>query len=139
MTTTLRFVVLQSVLISGLVALWLTGDLAKPFVGESKYFCGFVVGVALIGLACIWREKYSGASWIAAILVRIAIVGMLVGCISALGAVSQSVMNGGDTMKVMAVFLGSIGVAFYVSLVALASNLWLELNLKLLGDEHEEA
>lgn len=137
MTNTLRFIVLQAVLAAGLVALWFTGDLAKPFIGESRYFSGFVLAVALIGLFCVWRQKYAGASWIAAILVRIAIVGMLVGCISALGAVSQSVLTGGDTMKVMAVFLGNIGVAFYVSLVALSSNLWLELNLKLLGDGHE--
>ena len=138
MTTTLRFVVLQSVLAAGLVAMWFTGDLVKPFIGESRYFSGFVLAVAVMGLICVWRQKYAGASWIAAILVRIAIVGMLIGCISALGAVSQSVLTGGDTMKVMAVFLGNIGVAFYVSLVALSSNLWLELNIRLLGDEHDE-
>lgn len=134
----LRFIVLQTVLAAGLAGLYLAGHLAKPFSGESRYFSGVVLAVAVVGIACIWRQRFAGAAWIANILVRIAIIGMLVGCISALTAVSHGVLGGADTMKVMALFLGNIGIAFYVSLCALASNLWLELNLRLLGGGNEE-
>lgn len=135
MTTTYRFLVLQTILATGLFAMWLAGYLEKPFIGESKWFCWFVVGVAIYGLGSILFNKMSDASWIAEKLVRIAVVGMQVGILVALANVSSAILSGGDLTKVAALFLGSVGVSFYVSLTALASNLWLEFTLRMLGYE----
>lgn len=134
----IRFIIIQCVLIAGLVALYLTGFLTKPFEGEAKWFSIAVLAMAGVGLALIWLRRFDDAAWISVRLVRVAIVGMLIGCIAALTQVSLSVASGGDVMRVMAAFLGNIGIAFFVSLCAIASNLWLDLNLKLLGGEDAE-
>lgn len=138
MTFYLRFTVIQCVLVAGLVALYLTGFLFKPFEGEARYFSIAVMAMAGVGLGLILMRRLDDASWVSVRLVRVAIAGMQIGCISALTSVATSVLGGSDTMRVMAIFLGSVGIAFYVSLTAILSNLWLDLNLKLLGGQDAE-
>jgi hypothetical protein len=133
----LYFSVLQIILIGGLVALHLNGLLLKPFESDSKWFCIALMGIWLYGMAAVFMQRWYTASWIAAILVRIGIVGMIVGVIGAVGAVASSVV-GGDINAVLGAFLAHIGVALYASLVALASNLVLEANLFLLGADSEQ-
>lgn len=72
-------------------------------------------------------------------MVRVAVIGMQVGILAALATVSKSILSGGDVTQVAALFLGSIGIAFFVSLIALFCNLWIELNLRLLGWRDEQA
>lgn len=131
----IRFIIIQCVLVAGLVALYLTGFLAKPFEGEARWFSAAVLALAGVGLCFIVARRFEAAAWLSVRLIRVAIVGMQIGCISALTTVSASVIGGADIMRVMAIFLGAIGIAFYVSLCAMLSNLWLDLNLKLLGGE----
>jgi hypothetical protein len=134
-TFILRFVVIQTVLAAGLAALHLSGFLAMPFQGEAKYFSIVVLGIAGFGLVMVALKRFNDAVWIADRLIRVAIAGMQIGCIAALTAASASILGGGDAAQVMAVFLGAIAIAFYVSLCAVLSNLWIDLNLKLLGAE----
>ncbi len=129
----LRFIVIQCVLAAGLIALWLTGYVAKPFEGESRYFCAVVALLGFVGIFLVGVKRFPDAAWLADKMVRIAVIGMQVGVLAALASVSQSLMSGGDVTQVVALFLRAIGIAFYVSLFALASNLWIELNLRLLG------
>ena len=133
----LRFIVIQAVLVAGLVAVALSGYLVKPFEAESRWFAIFVVSVGAMGLCLVAFKRLSDAAWLADKLVRIAVIGMQVGILVALATVSQSILAGGDVTQVAALFLGNIGIAFYVSLCALISNLWLELNLRLLGYNEE--
>ena len=133
MTFYLRFLVIQVVLIAGLVALWLTGYLIKPFEAESRWFSIVVVSLGGVGVLLVALQRFADAAWLADKMVRVAVIGMQVGILAALATVSKSILSGGDVTQVAALFLGSIGIAFYVSLLALASNLWIELNLRLLG------
>ena len=135
----LRFIVIQCVLIAALVALWLTGYLVKPFEADSRWFSAVVMALGGVGIILIALQRFADAAWLADKMVRIAVIGMQVGILAALATVSKSILSGGDVTQVAALFLGSIGIAFYVSLCALASNLWLELNLRLLGWRDEEA
>jgi hypothetical protein len=136
----LRFVVIQCVLAAGLVALWLSGYLIKPFEGDSRWFSAVVAALGGVGIILVGMRQFAHAAWLADKMVRIAVIGMQVGILAALASVSKSILSGGDVTQVAALFLGSIGIAFYVSLIALSCNLWLELSLRLLGwyDEQEE-
>lgn len=134
----LRFIVIQCVLIAALVALYLTGYLVKPFESDSRWFSAVVMGLGGIGIVLIGMQRFADAAWLADKMVRVAVIGMQVGILAALATVSHSILAGGDVTQVAALFLGSIGIAFYVSLLALASNLWIELNLRLLGWRDEQ-
>lgn len=129
----LRFIVIQCVLIAALVALWLSGYLVKPFQGESMWFSAAAALLGFVGIVLVAMKRFSDAAWLADKMVRIAVLGMQVGILVALASVSQSLMAGGDVTQVVALFLKSIGIALYVSLIALSCNLWLESNLRLLG------
>lgn len=129
----LRYVVIQAVLAAGLIALWLSGYLIKPFEGDSRWFSIVVMALGSIGIILVGLKRFADAAWLADKMVRVAVIGMQVGILAALATVSKSILSGGDVTQVAALFLGSIGIAFYVSLLALASNLLIELNLRLLG------
>jgi hypothetical protein len=133
----LKFVILQAILAAGLVALQINGKLTAPFLGDSKYFCFAVLAVWGYGMGCVFLQKWSSAAWIAAILVRIGIVGMIVGVIGAVAVVGTA-LSSSDLNQVLSGFLAHIGVALYASLVALASNLILETNIFFLGGEDNE-
>lgn len=135
----LRYVVIQAVLIAGLIALWLSGYLIKPFEGDSRWFSVVVLALGSIGIILVGLKRFADAAWLADKMVRVAVIGMQVGILAALATVSKSILSGGDVTQVAALFLGSIGIAFYVSLLALASNLVIELNLRLLGWRDEQA
>ena len=133
MTFYLRFLVIQTVLVAALIALALSGYLIKPFEGDSRWFSIVVVALGSIGIALVGLRRFADAAWLADKMVRVAVIGMQVGILAALATVSKSILSGGDVTQVAGLFLGSIGVAFYVSLLALASNLLIETNLRLLG------
>lgn len=135
----LRYVVIQAVLAAGLIALWLSGYLIKPFEGDSRWFSIVVMALGSIGIILVGLKRFADAAWLADKMVRVAVIGMQVGILAALATVSKSILSGGDVTQVAALFLGSIGIAFYVSLLALASNLVIELNLRLLGWRDEQA
>lgn len=130
----LRFVVLQIVLMAGLAALYANGWLARIFMGDGQWFTAAIAALGLFGLGLVALGRYDGAHWLAEKMIRLAIVGMQVGILTALATLADSVLSGGDVTRGMALFLSAISVAFYVSLAALACNLWLSLNLKLLAD-----
>lgn len=129
----LRWAVIQTVLIAALVALWFSGYLMKPFEGESMWFSAAVVLLGAVGIVLVGMKKFAHAAWLSDKMVRIAVIGMQVGILAALGSVSKSLMSGADVTQVVALFLQAIGIAFYVSICALTCNLWLETNLRLLG------
>ncbi len=135
----LRYIVIQAVLAAGLIALWLSGYLIKPFEGDSRWFSIVVLALGSIGIILVGLKRFADAAWLADKMVRVAVIGMQVGILAALATVSKSILSGGDVTQVAALFLGSIGIAFYVSLLALASNLLIELNLRLLGWRDEQA
>jgi hypothetical protein len=132
----LYYIILQVVLSASLLALYLGDVLLKPFQSESKWFCLALVCIWAYGMVSVLFEKWLTASWIAAVLVRIGIVGMIVGVIGAVGVVSASISLG-DMNNVLSMFLSHIGVALYASLVALSGNLILEANIFFLGGDSE--
>lgn len=129
----LRFVVIQCVLLTGLVALWLTGYLVKPFEGESMWFSIVISAFGFAGIVLIGMKRFDDAAWLADMMVRKAVMGMQLGIIAALAVAAAAILSGGDLTQVVALFFKAISIAFYVSLIAVGSNLWIEWNLRLLG------
>ena len=137
MTFYLRWTVIQTVLVAGLIALWLSGLLAKPFEADSRWFSAVVMALGGAGIGLIALKRFADAAWLADKLVRIGVVGMQLGALIGLTLVSKSIMSGGDVTQSAAIFLGAIGIALYVSMLSLSCNLWIELNLRLLGYRDE--
>lgn len=133
MTVTLRFVVLQAVLVAGLAAMALTGSLAPLLASDSRWFVAGVWAVTALGIAFVAARRYADARWIQDNLLPLAVIGMQVGIIAGLGVAAHSIGTGGDTAKAMGAFFAAITVALYVSVSALAGHLWLKINLWLLG------
>lgn len=130
-----RFAVLQVVLLAGCLALYLAGNLSAPFTGEAKWFSIAVLLFAGFGLVCISRQAWEDASWISERLVRIGVIAMQVGIFSAVSTMGMKLMGNSNIMQIAGVFMSSMSVGFTVSIMALTANLWLDLNIKLLGGE----
>lgn len=131
MIRSLRFVILQTVLIAGIAALWLSGNLAPAFAGHSKWPVSGVLAIAAFGLLLSGFRRYRDARWVQDILPVIAVIGMQAGILMALAVMGQSLLSGGDTAKAVGAFFAAISTALYVSIAALTSYLWLKFSLKL--------
>lgn len=127
-----KFIVLQIILLSALAALHVEGLLTKPFHGEAGIFAAGVCVIALWALVHVWRNNIFSAEWYAEKLVRIGIIGLQIGILVALGAMAERLVTGGDMMQVTGLFLNAMSGGLYVSVIALASNLWIEFTIKVI-------
>lgn len=130
-----RFAVLQVVLLGACVSAYLAGNLSLLFVGDAKWFSIGVLLFTVIGLGCIARGRFEDAGWISERLVRIGVIAMQVGIFSAVSTMGIKLMGSANIMQIAGVFMSSMSVGFTVSILALAANLWLDFNIKLLGGE----
>ena len=137
MTNTLRFVVLQTVLAASLVAMWQAGYLSLLTDGDSRWFVAGVLAFAVIGLGAMAMHRYDHVRFIADQLVIVAVVGMQVGISGGLAAFASSIGMGGELVKLAGAFLGAVSVALHISIAALASYFWLNVNLHLLGADDD--
>lgn len=133
MTTALRFCVLQTVLASGLVALWFTGHASTIINSDSRWFVAGVLAFAGLGLAALAVRRIDDVRFIAEQLVIIAVIGMQIGISGGLSGLAMSIAGGGELVKVGGVFMGVVAVALHVSIAALASYFWINVSLHLLG------
>ena len=60
----LRYVVIQAVLAAGLIALWLSGYLIKPFEGDSRWFSIIVLALGSIGIILVGLKRFADAAWL---------------------------------------------------------------------------
>ena len=137
MTTTLRFIVIQTILAAGLVAMWQADYLSLLTDGDSRWFVAGVMAFAGIGLGAMAMHRYDHVRFIADQLVIIAVLGMQIGISGGLAAFASSIGIGGELVKLAGTFLGAVSVALHISIVALASYFWLNVNLHLLGADDD--
>ena len=133
MTTALRFIVIQSVLASGLVALWFTGHASMVIESDSRWFVAGVLAFAALGLVALALRRIDDVRFISEQLVIIAVIGMQIGISGGLSGLAMSIAGGGELVKVGGVFMGVVAVALHVSIAALASYFWINVSLHLLG------
>lgn len=132
---TLRFVILQVILIAALVAAWMAGPLANVFGGESKWFVAGVAVAGAVGLILTALGRTAAAAKLQDLLPIVAVIAMQGGILGALDSLSQYLITGGDSAKGVGFFFFHLSTALYVSIAALASYFWLRINLWLCHGE----
>jgi hypothetical protein len=81
-----RFIVLQAIGSSAALGLWLDGLAQKPFQSDNAFLCWIIVGLALLGLACTFLRRWRDVQWLATNVVRLGLLGTVVGLIIAFSA-----------------------------------------------------
>jgi MotA/TolQ/ExbB proton channel family len=132
-----RFVVLQTIGAAGLVGLWVAGLAGKPFAGSNAPLCWLIVAMGALGIGCVFLRRWHDVQWIATHVVRIGLLGTVIGLIIAFSAVGTGAAADGEQVKTMiAAVVSGMYVSLYATFLGIAVNLWLKINLRLLGDIH---
>jgi len=132
-----RAVVLQAIAAAFLLGLWIAGLASKPFEGENAPLCWLILGIGAIGLVCVFLQRWQDVQWIATHVVRIGLLGTVVGLIIAFSAARHGGSTDATEIKNMiASVVDGMYVSLYATLLGIATNLWLKINLRLLGNFH---
>jgi hypothetical protein len=130
-----RCIVLQAIGGAFLAALWFAGLAQKPFEGDNAFLCWLIVAMAALGVACVFMQRWNDVQWIATHVVRIGLLGTVVGLIVAFSAATAGGPTDPSAVKPMiAAVVSGMYVALYATLLGIGTNLWLKINLRLLGN-----
>jgi hypothetical protein len=132
-----RCVVVQAIGAAGVVGLWIAGIAAKPFETENAFLCWLIVGIAGLGILCVFLQRWRDVEWVATHVVRIGLLGTVVGLIIAFSAAKAGgSADPNDIKPMIAAVVDGMYVALYATLLGIVTNLWLKINLRLLGPAH---
>lgn len=132
-----RYVVLQAIGAALLAGLWIAGLASEPFEGDTAALCWIILGIGALGIACVFLQRWRDVQWIATHVVRIGLLGTVVGLIIAFSAAAQGDSTSPEDIKPMiAAVVNGMYVSLYATLLGIAVNLWLKINLRLLGNFH---
>lgn len=129
---TLRWFILQTILVAAVLTLNLSGHLN---FGESAWYVVGVAGLGWLGLLLVLFGRLDDAAKVQDLLPIVAVIAMQAGILSALAIMAQALMSSGDPASAVGGFFSSLSTALYVSVSALASYLWLRINLWLCHGE----
>jgi hypothetical protein len=129
-----RCIVLQAIGGAGIAGLWTAGIAGKPFDGDNAFLCWLIVGMGALGILCVFRRRWNDVQWLATHVVRIGLLGTVIGLIIAFAAAGNGGSASPDEIKPMvAAVVQGMYVSLYATLLGIATNLWLKINLRLLG------
>jgi MotA/TolQ/ExbB proton channel family protein len=132
-----RAVVVQAIGAAMIAGLWIAGLAGKPFEGNNGPLCWIIVGMGLLGIGCVFAQRWNDVQWLATHVVRIGLLGTVVGLIIAFSAAGQGGSTNPDEIKPMiAAVVNGMYVSLYATLLGIGTNLWLKINLRLLGNFH---
>jgi len=132
-----RAVVLQAIGAAMVAGLWIAGLAGKPFEGNNGPLCWIIIGMGLLGIGCVFTQRWNDVQWLATHVVRIGLLGTVVGLIIAFSAAAQGGSNNPDEIKPMiGAVVNGMYVSLYATLLGIGTNLWLKINLRLLGNFH---
>jgi hypothetical protein len=129
-----RCVVVQAIGAAGIVGLWIAGIANKPFEGDNAFLCWLIMGIAALGVMCVFLQRWRDVEWLATHVVRIGLLGTVIGLIMAFSAAKTGGSADLNEIKPMiAAVVDGMYVSLYATLLGIATNLWLKINLRLLG------
>jgi MotA/TolQ/ExbB proton channel family len=129
-----RCVVVQAIGAAGVVGLWVAGIADKPFEGDNAVLCWLIVGIAALAILCVFLQRWSDVEWLATHVVRVGLLGTVVGLIIAFSAAKAGSSADPNEIKPMiAAVVDGMYVSLYSTLLGVGTNLWLKINLRLLG------
>ena len=117
------------------MAAWVAGWASRPFTQDPTYLTWLIASIFLWGLFLAHQSRWEAVRWISGRLVRLGLVGTLVGFVIALSGVDWS--HAGDVAQIphmVGAMVSGLSVAIYTSLAGWIGSLWLDLNRRLLGD-----
>ncbi|ESY94389.1 MotA/TolQ/ExbB proton channel family protein [Mesorhizobium sp. LNHC209A00] len=130
-----RFIVLQAIGVAGIAGLSAAGVADKPFAGNNAFLCWLIAAIAALGILCVFFRRWRDVDWLATHVVRIGLLGTVVGLIVAFSAARAGGSADPNTIRPMiASVIDGMYVALYATLLGIATNLWLKINLRLLGN-----
>jgi hypothetical protein len=130
-----RFIVLQAIGAAGIVGLWVIGIADKPFAGNNGFLCWLIAAIGALGIVCVFFQRWRDVDWLATHVVRIGLLGTVVGLIVAFSAARAGGSSDPSAIQPMiAAVIDGMYVALYATLLGIATNLWLKINLRLLGN-----
>jgi MotA/TolQ/ExbB proton channel family len=132
-----RCIVLQAIGAAGVVGLWIAGIASKPFEADNGFLCWLIVAIAALGVLCVFLQRWSDVEWLATHVVRIGLLGTVIGLIIAFSAAKTGGSADPSEIKPMiAAVVDGMYVSLYATLLGIGTNLWLKINLRLLGHAH---
>jgi MotA/TolQ/ExbB proton channel family len=132
-----RAVVLQAIGAAMVAGLWIAGLAGKPFEGNNGPLCWIIIGMGVLGIGCVFMQRWNDVQWLATHVVRIGLLGTVVGLIIAFSAAAQGGSTNPDEIKPMiSAVISGMYVSLYATLLGIGTNLWLKVNLRLLGNFH---
>src|SRR5262249_54477145 len=108
-----RCVVVQAIGVACVAALWIVGLAAKPFEGANAPLCWLIIGIGAIGIACVFLQRWNDVQWIATHVVRLGLLGTVVGLIIAFSAARHGGSTDANEVKSM---IASVVDRIYLSL-----------------------
>jgi hypothetical protein len=130
-----RFIVLQAIGAAGISGLWIAGLAEKPFAGTNAIVCWIIAAMGALGILCVFLQRWRDVEWLATHVVRIGLLGTVVGLIVAFSAASMGGSADPNQIRPMiASVVDGMYVSLYATLLGIATNLWLKINLRLLGN-----
>jgi len=130
-----RCIVLQGIGAAMVTGLWIAGVAGKPFEGDTATLCWIILGIGAFGIVSVFRQRWDDVQWIATHVVRFGLLGTVLGLIIAFSAAATGGSTSPEEIKPMiAAVVSGMYVSLYATLLGIAVNLWLKINLKLLAN-----
>ena len=130
-----RCVVLQAVGAAIVAALWVAGLAGRPFESSTAPLCWLIAGIGGLGILCVFLQRWRDVQWLATHVVRIGLLGTVVGLIIAFSAAREGGSADATEVRTMiAAVVDGMYVSLYATLLGISVNLWLKINLRLLGN-----
>src|SRR5262249_57923717 len=116
---------------------WCVGLGDKAFEAVNAPLCWLFLGVGAAGIVCVSLQRWNDVQWIATHVVRLGLLGTVVGLIIAFSAARHGGSTDANEVKAMiSSVVDGMYVSLYATLLGIATNLWLKINLRLLGNVH---
>src|SRR5262249_30509156 len=96
-----RCIVLQAIGGAGIAGLWIAGIAGKPFEGKNAVLCWLIVGIAAAGIVCVFLQRWRDVEWLATHVVRVGLLGTVVGLIIAFAAARTGGSTNPDEIRPM--------------------------------------
>jgi hypothetical protein len=129
-----KFIIIQTVLLAAIAVLWFFGLLSKPFDGATGILCWIILAVGALGLLCVFLRRWADAEWVAVHVVRLGLLGTVVGLIMAFSVAGSTNFDAESLLGQISSVISGMYVALYATLAAVATNLWIKINIRLLAD-----
>ena len=132
----LRFIIIQGILISGILALYIQGILGTLFVSNAKWAVIGISAFAMYGLFKAFTREWDDLAFCSQMLVRLGIIGMQIAAAGAITLIATQAV-GVDMESSLKTFLILIGQGLYASIVALVWSVIVDANAHFLGGNND--